>query len=207
MKLKEITVGFVIKTDTSCEDWASVLIGENPEKKLKRFITLAVTEFIKSSSDEAAGTWDPKERAKLLKKVCDRFSKGEYDGESVEGYVSEDDRECVNFNIWNKYPATLVDCKLDEATHALILGDIGELWAEDTRGLTLDLYLYNKKKTPLRKILLEQVSISKAYLDEFLEYEDLESGDSSTAGPLETRDGDIIDVVSVFKIDKILGRD
>lgn len=207
MKLKEITVGFVIKTDTSCEDWASVLIGENPEKKLKRFITLAVTEFIKSSSDEAAGTWDPKERAKLLKKVCDRFSKGEYDGESVEGYVSEDDRECVNFNIWNKYPATLVDCKLDEATHALILGDIGELWAEGTRWLTLDLYLYNKKKTPLRKILLEQVSISKAYLDEFLEYEDLESGDSSTAGPLETRDGDIIDVVSVFKIDKILGRD
>ena len=207
MKFKEITVGFVIKTDTSCEDWASVLIGENPEKKLKRFITLAVTEFIKSSSDEAAGTWDPKERAKLLKKVCDRFSKGEYDGESVEGYVSEDDRECVNFNIWNKYPATLVDCKLDEATHALILGDIGELWAEGTRWLTLDLYLYNKKKTPLRKILLEQVSISKAYLDEFLEYEDLESGDSSTAGPLETRDGDIIDVVSVFKIDKILGRD
>lgn len=174
---------------------------------MKRFITLAVTEFIKSSSDEAAGTWDPKERAKLLKKVCDRFSKGEYDGESVEGYVSEDDRERVNFNIWNKYPATLVDCKLDEATHALILGDIGELWAEGTRWLTLDLYLYNKKKTPLRKILLEQVSISKAYLDEFLEYEDLESGDSSTAGPLETRDGDIIDVVSVFKIDKILGRD
>ena len=207
MKLKEITVGFVIKTDTSCEDWASVLIGENPEKKLKRFITLAVTEFIKSSSDEAAGTWDPKERAKLLKKVCDRFSKGEYDGESVEGYVSEDDRECVNFNIWNKYPATLVDCKLDEATHALILGDIGEFWADDTRGLKPDLYLYNKKKTPLRKVLLKHVSIGKAYLDEFLEYEDLESGNSSTAGPLETRDGDIIDVVSVFKIDKILGRD
>lgn len=207
MKLKEITVGFVIKTDTSCEDWASVLIGDNPEKKLRRFIRLAIKEFIESSSDEAAGTWDPKERAKLLKKVCDRFSKGDYDGERIEGYVTEDDRECVNFNIWNKYPATLVDCKLEEATHALILGDIGELWAEDTRGLTLDLYLYNKKKTPLRKILLKQVSIDKAYLDEFLEYEDLESGDSSTAGPLETRDGDIIDVVSVFKIGKILGRD
>ena len=157
--------------------------------------------------DGEAARWDPKEKAELLKKVCDRFSKGEYDGESVEGYVSEDDRECVRFNIWNKYPATLVDCKLEEATHALILGDIGELWAEGTRWLTLDLYLYNKMKTPLRKILLEQVSISKAYLDEFLEYEDLESGDSSTAGPLETRDGDIIDVVSVFKIDKILGRD
>ena len=207
MKLKEITVGFVIKTDSSCEDWASVLIGDNPEKKLRRFIRLAIKEFIESSSDEAAGTWDPKERAKLLKKVCDRFSKGDYDGERIEGYVTEDDRECVNFNIWNKYPATLVDCKLEEATHALILGDIGELWAEDTRGLTLDLYLYNKKKTPLRKILLKQVSIDKAYLDEFLEYEDLESGDSSTAGPLETRDGDIIDVVSVFKIGKILGRD
>lgn len=207
MKLKEITVGFVIKTDTSCEDWASVLIGENPEKKLKRFITLAVTEFIKSYGDGEADKWDPKEKAELLKKVCDRFSKGDYDGESVEGYVSEDDRECVNFNIWNKYPATLVDCKLEEATHALILGDIGEFWADDTRGLKPDLYLYNKKKTPLRKVLLEQVSISKAYLDEFLEYEDLESGDSSTAGPLETRDGDIIDVVSVFKIDKILGRD
>lgn len=207
MKLKEITVRFVIKTDTSCEDWASVLIGENPEKKLGRFIRLAIKEFIESSSDEAAGTWDPKERAKLLKKVCDRFSKGEYDGESVEGYVSEDDRECVRFNIWNKYPATLVDCKLEEATHALILGDIGEFWADDTRGLKPDLYLYNKKKTPLRKVLLKQVTISKAYLDEFLEYEDLESGDSSTAGPLKTRDGDIIDVMSVFKIGKILGRD
>lgn len=121
MKLKEITVGFVIKTDTSCEDWASVLIGENPEKKLRRFIRLAIKEFIESSSDEAADTWDPKERAKLLKKVCDRFSKGDYDGERIEGYVTEDDRECVNFNIWNKYPATLVDCKLEEATHALIL--------------------------------------------------------------------------------------
>lgn len=207
MKLKEITVGFVIKTDTSCEDWASVLIGDNPEKKLRRFIRLAIKEFIESSSNEAAGTWDPKERAKLLKKVCDRFSKGDYDGEQIDGYVTEDERECVSFNIWNKYPATLVDCKLEEATHALILGDIGELWAEGTRWLTPDLYLYNKKKTPLRKILLKQVSIGKAYLDEFLEYEDLESGDSSTAGPLETRDGDIIDVVSVFKIGKILGRD
>lgn len=207
MKVKEISIGFVVKTDTSSEDWAYVLIGENPEKKLKRFITLAVTEFIKSYRDGEADKWDPKEKAELLKKVCDRFSKGEYDGESVEGYVSEDDRECVRFNIWNKYPATLVDCKLEEATHALILGDIGEFWADDTRGLKPDLYLYNKKKTPLRKILLGQVSIGKAYLDEFLEYEDLESGDSSTAGPLETRDGDIIDVVSVFKIDKILGRD
>ena len=37
MKAKEISVGFVVKTDTSSEDWASVLI-ENPEKKLKRFI-------------------------------------------------------------------------------------------------------------------------------------------------------------------------
>lgn len=207
MKVKEISIGFVVKTDTSSEDWAYVLIGENPEKKLKRFITLAVTEFIKSYRDWEADKWDPKEKAELLKKVCDRFSKGEYDGESVEGYVSEDDRECVNFNIWNKYPATLVDCKLEEATHALILGDIGEFWADDTRGLKPDLYLYNKKKTPLRKVLLKHVSIGKAYLDEFLEYEDLESGNSSTAGPLETRDGDIIDVVSVFKIDKILGRD
>lgn len=207
MKVKEISIGFVVKTDTSSEDWAYVLIGENPEKKLKRFITLAVTEFIKSYRDGEADKWDPKEKAELLKKVCDRFSKGEYDGESVEGYVSEDDRECVRFNIWNKYPATLVDCKLEEATNALILGDIGEFWDEDTRGLKHDLYLYNKKKTPLRRILLKQVSVGKAYLDEFLEYEDLESGNSSTAGPLETRDGDIIDVVSVFKIDKILGRD
>ena len=159
------------------------------------------------NGDEEAKEWDPKEKAELLSKVCDRFSKGNYDGEPVDGYVSEDDRECVRFNIWSKYPATLVDCKLEEATHALILGDIGEFWADDTRGLKPDLYLYNKKKTPLRKVLLKHVSIGKTYLDEFLEYEDLESGNSSTAGPLETRDGDIIDVVSVFKIDKILGRD
>lgn len=207
MKLKEITVGFVIKTDTSCEDWASVLIGETPEKKLKRFITLAITEFVKSYGDGEAGKWEPKEKAELLKKICDKFSKGNCEGEPVDGYVSEDDRECVRFNIWNKYPATLVDCKLEEATHALILGDIGEFWTDDTRGLKPDLHLYNKKKTPLRKVLLKHVSIGKAYLDEFLEYEDLESGNSSTAGPFETRDGDIIDVVSVFKIDKILGRD
>lgn len=147
MKAKEISVGFVVKTDTSSEDWASVLI-ENPEKKLKRFITLAITEFVKSYGDEEAKEWDPKEKAELLSKVCDRFSKGNYDGEPVDGYVSEDDRECVRFNIWNKYPATLVDCKLEEATHALILGDIGEFWADDTRGLKPDLYLYNKKKTP-----------------------------------------------------------
>ena len=42
MKAKEISVGFVVKTDTSSEDWAYVLIGENSEKKLKRFITLAI---------------------------------------------------------------------------------------------------------------------------------------------------------------------
>ena len=173
MKAKEISVGFVVKTDTSSEDWASVLI-ENPEKKLKRFITLAITEFVKSYGDEEAKEWDPKEKAELLSKVCDRFSKGNYDGEPVDGYVSEDDRECVRFNIWSKYPATLVDCKLEEATHALILGDIGEFWADDTRGLKPDLYLYNTKKTPLRKVLLKHVSIGKAYLDEFLEYEDLD---------------------------------
>lgn len=57
----------------------------------------------------------------------------------------------------------------------------------------------------MRKVLLKQVSIGKAYPDEFLEYEDLESGNSYVPCPLETRDGDIIDVVSVFKIDKILG--
>lgn len=146
MKVKEISVGFVVKTDTSSEDWASVLIGKNPEKKLMRFITLAITEFVKSYGDGEAGKWDPKGKAEFLKKVCDRFSKGYYDGELIDGYVTEDDRECVRFNIWNKYPATLVDCKLEEATHALILGDIGEFWVDNTRGLKPDLYLYNKRK-------------------------------------------------------------
>ena len=204
LKVKDIYVGFAASTGRDAESWPCLLVGKHAEKKLRDYMTFVVEALI--AKKEKGRIWEPKKKDTFLNSVCERFAAGEFHGEGMDGYATEDDKSYVCFRVWNKYPAKLVGCKLSKATNAMFLNTPDELWAYDTLEELPRLYLYNRKKTPLYRIIQEVRQLDNDSL-EFFKIVDLESSAQSRVGPLRYADGLSEDGLTVFRTNWLSERD
>ena len=99
-----------------------------------------------------------------------------------------------------------MECKLSKVTNAMFLNTPDELWAYDEWEELPRLYLYNRKKTPLYRIMQEVWQLDDDS-SEFLKIMDLESSAQCRVGPLIYADCRREDGITVFRTNWLSDRD
>lgn len=204
ISFEKTTVGVITKSDTFCEDWLRILSEKTATKDISKFVTRAVKELIEAYELDR---WEPEEKSRVLNEISQSYMNDNCYGAPIVAYETEDGEDAVEIKVWNNYPATLVNCKLGAATHALLLADIGELSSreqKDNKELP-KLYLFNRKELPLVEFLLKVLDIRENTISTVSESIDLDD-DIVIGGPFGTVTGKVHPIITVFPIKHTFGQ-
>jgi len=202
--LTKTSIGIITKSDTYCEDWMRLLFGKTVTKDINKFVTRAVKELVDSCELDK---WDPKEKSRVLGDICQAYTGEKCSGKQITAYETEDGEDAIDIRLWNDYPADLVNCELDSATHVVLLGDVSEFATSEKPaiGNTPKVYLINRKEVSLRDFLLGVLKVQEDALSAVDECIDLED-EIIVGGPFVAEGGKTYPVITVFPVKDTFGQ-
>jgi len=224
IQLKDTTIGLITTTDNEyTTGWVRLLNGNNPIDGITETLTSAVDEAVQRFESKP---WAEAKKKHILDKIHKDYQAGKCDGACFAAYRTKSDEYIegfyyLDFRVWNNYPATLVNCNMSTATHAMLLGDGTEFrnkfydeahkeGAVAPNGTVFDdelskLYLFNRKEISFRNMLLNVLNLKREYCDELCEHINQRKAETIMCGPLFAPDAEC-GPINMFPINAIFTR-